>query len=107
LCLIDVLHDRQGSEPQGPPSLRTHWGGSSVENRKRFADGYATMPGPYATAVPMLQAIPVTASDPPGILYPVISPTIDRTYGSLRDVPVDAALPRGTCRRLNVLTELR
>jgi 2,4-diaminopentanoate dehydrogenase len=46
---------------------------SAVQNI-RFREGDPTMPGYYATAVPMIQAIPVVCSAPPGIVYP-------RTFG--------------------------
>jgi 4-hydroxy-tetrahydrodipicolinate reductase len=43
---------------------------ASIEENRAFADGDTTLPAYYATAVPMLQAIPLVVGGEPGIVYP-------------------------------------
>jgi 4-hydroxy-tetrahydrodipicolinate reductase len=43
---------------------------ASIEANKQFAEGDNTLPAYYATGIPMLQAVPLVVTAPPGILYP-------------------------------------
>jgi hypothetical protein len=58
----------------------------SVKRKQRFGQGDHTLPGYYATAVPMIQAIPITVAAKPGILYPTV---FAHYRPDLRDFPVE------------------
>ncbi|MEB3071154.1 NAD(P)H-dependent amine dehydrogenase family protein [[Mycobacterium] vasticus] len=74
-----------------PTSVKVHMDMMhSVKHRQRFNGDDRTLPGYYATAVPMIQTIPVTVAAPPGILYPSV---FAHYVPDLRDSPVPEPAP--------------
>jgi hypothetical protein len=59
-----------------PTSLKVHLDmKASIVNDQRFKPGDLTLPAYYATAVPMLQAVPLVVDAQPGILWPHVFST--------------------------------
>jgi hypothetical protein len=67
-------NERWVIEIEGDPvSLRNEVTGyASLEDERMFRPGDTTRVGHYATAMPVVQAIPMVVEAPPGIVYPTV-----------------------------------